>query len=51
VARADPRHRQGHRLAAEGKFADVLVCDRSLFASDSRVLLVLSKGHTEFEAK
>jgi imidazolonepropionase-like amidohydrolase len=34
-----------------GKFADVLVCDRSLFASDSRVLLVLSKGSPEYEAR
>ncbi len=34
-----------------GKFADVLVTDRSLFASDSHVLLVLSQGRTEFEAK
>lgn len=34
-----------------GKFADVLVCDRSLFASDCRVLFVMSKGHNEFEAK
>jgi imidazolonepropionase-like amidohydrolase len=33
------------------KFADVLVTDRPLFASDSRVLLVLQKGKTEFEAK
>jgi len=31
------------------KFADVLVTDGPLFASDSRVLLVLSKGRTEFE--
>ncbi len=34
-----------------GKLADVLVCDRPLFATDSRVLLVLAKGHTEYEAK
>jgi len=34
-----------------GKFADVLVCDRPLFASDCRVLFVASKGRTEFEAK
>jgi hypothetical protein len=34
-----------------GKFADVVVTDRPLFASDSRVLLVLSQGRTEFEAK
>ncbi len=33
------------------KFADVLVCDRPLFASDSRVLLVLAKGRPEYEAK
>lgn len=33
------------------KFADVLVTDRPLFASDSRVLLVLQKGKIEFEAK
>lgn len=31
-----------------GKLADVLVCDRPLFATDSRVLLVLAKGRTEF---
>ncbi len=34
-----------------GKYADVLVTDRPLLASDSRVLLVLSQGRTEFEAK
>ena len=34
-----------------GRFADVLVCDRPLFATDSRVLLVLAKGQPEFEAK
>ncbi|MEO6594010.1 MAG: amidohydrolase family protein, partial [Planctomycetota bacterium] len=34
-----------------GKFADVLVCDRPLFATDSHVLLVLAKGRTEFEAQ
>lgn len=34
-----------------GKFADVLVTDRPLFASDCRVLFVASKGRTEFEAK
>lgn len=33
------------------KFADVLVTDGPLFASDSRVMLVLSKGRTEFERK
>lgn len=33
-----------------GKFGDVLVTDRPLFQSDSRVLLVLAKGRTEFEA-
>jgi len=35
---------------AVGKFGDVLVCDRPLFESDSRVLLVLAKGRTEYEA-
>lgn len=35
---------------ASGKFGDVLVCDRPLFESDSRVLLVLGKGRTEYEA-
>lgn len=34
-----------------GKFADVLVTDRPLFASDCRVLFVASKGHPEYEAK
>lgn len=34
-----------------GKFADVLVCDRPLFATDSRVLFVLQSGRTEYEAK
>lgn len=34
-----------------GKYADVLVCDRPLFASDSRVLLVLAKGRVEHEVK
>jgi imidazolonepropionase-like amidohydrolase len=34
-----------------GKLADVLVRDRDLFQSDSRTLLVLAKGRTEFEAK
>ena len=33
------------------KFADVLVTDRPLLQTDSRVLLVLQKGRTEFEAK
>lgn len=33
------------------KYADVLVTDGPLFASDSRVLLVVSKGRTEFERK
>jgi len=33
------------------KFADVLVCDRPLFATDSRVLFVLQSGRTEYEAK
>ncbi|MBL8747943.1 MAG: amidohydrolase family protein [Planctomycetes bacterium] len=35
----------------KGKLADVLVCDRPLFASDSHVLLVLQKGRTAFETK
>jgi imidazolonepropionase-like amidohydrolase len=35
---------------AVGKFGDVLVCDRPLFQSDSRVLLVLGKGKAEYEA-
>jgi imidazolonepropionase-like amidohydrolase len=34
-----------------GKLADVLVTDRPLFASDSRVLLVLARGRNEFEVK
>ncbi|MCR9248346.1 MAG: amidohydrolase family protein [bacterium] len=34
---------------ARGKFADLIVCDRPLFDSDSRVLFVLGKGRTEFE--
>lgn len=34
-----------------GKYADVLVCDRPLFASDCRVLFVMSQGRPEFEAK
>ncbi|MBM4062830.1 MAG: amidohydrolase family protein [Planctomycetes bacterium] len=34
-----------------GKFADLLVCDRPLFASDCRVLFVLAKGRTEFEVQ
>lgn len=33
------------------KFADVIVTNGPLFASDSRVLLVISKGRTEYEAK
>ena len=33
------------------KFADVIVTNGPLFASDSRMLLVLSKGRTEYEAK
>ena len=33
------------------KLADVIVTDGPLFASDSRVLLVVSKGRTEYEAK
>lgn len=35
---------------AVGKFGDVLVCDRPLFQSDCRVLLVLGKGRAEYEA-
>lgn len=35
----------------KGKLADVLVCDRPLFTSDSHVLLVLQKGRTAFETK
>jgi imidazolonepropionase-like amidohydrolase len=34
-----------------GKFADVLVTDRPLFATDSRVLLVLGKGRPEYEVQ
>lgn len=34
-----------------GKYADVLVVDRPLFQTDSRVLLVLGRGRTEFEGK
>ncbi len=34
-----------------GKFADVIVCDRPLFSTDGRILLVLAKGRTEFEVK
>ena len=34
-----------------GKYADVLVTDRPLFATDSRVLLVLGKGNAEYEVK
>ena len=33
------------------KYADLVVTDGPLFASDSRVLLVISKGRTEFERK
>jgi imidazolonepropionase-like amidohydrolase len=33
------------------KLADVIVTDGPLFASDSRVLLVVAKGRTEYEAK
>lgn len=36
---------------SEGKLADVLITDGPLFASDSRVLLVLAQGRTEYEAK
>jgi len=35
----------------KGKLADVLVCDRPLFATDSRVLFVLQEGRTAWEAK
>ena len=31
------------------KYADVVVTDGPLFKSDSRVVLVISKGRTEFE--
>ncbi|MFN7668863.1 MAG: amidohydrolase family protein [Planctomycetota bacterium] len=34
-----------------GKYADVLVTDRPLFQTDSRVLLVLGKGNAEYEVK
>lgn len=34
-----------------GKLADLCVFDRPLFASDSRVLFVLGRGQTQFEAK
>ncbi len=34
-----------------GKFGDLVVTDRPLFATDSRILMVLAKGRTEFEAK
>ncbi len=34
-----------------GKLADVCVFDRPLFRSDSRVLFVLGRGQTQFEAK
>jgi len=34
-----------------GKFADLVVFDRPLFQSDSRVLLVLGRGRTQYEAK
>jgi hypothetical protein len=36
---------------AAGKLADVVVSDRPLFASDSRILLVLAGGRPEFEAQ
>ena len=35
----------------KGKLADVVVCDRPLFATDSRVLFVLQEGRTAWEAK
>jgi imidazolonepropionase-like amidohydrolase len=35
----------------EGKLGDLLVTDRPLFASDCRVLAVLSAGVTQFQAK
>jgi imidazolonepropionase-like amidohydrolase len=34
-----------------GKYADLLVTDRPLLQTDSRVLLVLSRGNTEHEVK
>jgi imidazolonepropionase-like amidohydrolase len=34
-----------------GRYADVLVTDRPLFASDSRALLVLGKGRIEYEVQ
>jgi imidazolonepropionase-like amidohydrolase len=34
-----------------GKLADVIVTDGPLLATDSRVLLVIAKGQTEYEAK
>ncbi|MFN3241826.1 MAG: amidohydrolase family protein [Planctomycetota bacterium] len=36
---------------SRNKFADVLVTSGPLFASDSKVLLVMSKGRTEYESK
>ena len=33
------------------KLADVIVTDGPLFASDSRLLLVIARGRTEYEAK
>lgn len=34
-----------------GKLADLIVCDRPLFASDCRLLRVMSAGDTAYEAK
>jgi imidazolonepropionase-like amidohydrolase len=34
-----------------GKLGDVLVCDRPLFASDSRVLAVFAAGQSQYEGK
>jgi len=34
-----------------GKYADILVTDGPLFATDSRVLMVLSRGRTQYEAR
>jgi imidazolonepropionase-like amidohydrolase len=34
-----------------GKYGDVVVSDRPLFTTDTRILLVLAKGRTEYEAK
>ncbi|MFY9344233.1 MAG: amidohydrolase family protein, partial [Planctomycetota bacterium] len=34
-----------------GRYGDVVVTDRPLFATDSRILLVLAKGRTEHEVQ